>query len=68
MIGGVEPIRLIDHTHAASPRGKIGLITGAATGQPELRRQAEELGVAYYDDDHLKSFNKDKKRIKKWGA
>lgn len=52
--------------HAASPRGRIGLITGAATGQPELRRQAEELGVAYYDDDHLKSFNKDKKRIKKW--
>jgi hypothetical protein len=51
--------------HAASVRGRIGLI--AATGQPELRRQAEELGVAYYDDDHLKSFNKDKKRIKKWG-
>lgn len=37
-------------------------------GTARTAQTAEELGVAYYDDDHLKSFNKDKKRIKKWGT
>ena len=30
--------------------------------------QAAKLGVHYFDDTHLRSFKKNRKAVKKWGA
>ena len=56
------------HRHAASAKarkGRIGVL--APDGLAALRDQANELGAHYFDVTHMRSFNKNRKTIKKWG-
>ena len=55
--------------HAASAKAGndlIGII--GPGGLTVLCDQAAKLGVHYFDDTHLRSFKKNRKAVKKWGA
>jgi hypothetical protein len=50
---------------SSSSRATIGVIGPSQCLL--LREQAKELGVDFFDLDHLRAFNKNWKQIKKWG-
>ncbi len=65
---GSHTTRDTQHRHAASAKarkGRIGVL--GPDGLAALRDQANELGAHYFDVTHMRSFNKNRKTIKKWG-
>ncbi|ELR16405.1 L1P family protein [Acanthamoeba castellanii str. Neff] len=54
----------VRHMESSSSRATIGVIGPSQCLL--LREQAKELGVDFFDLDHLRAFNKNWKQIKKW--